>query len=229
MSYVSYSKSNGIAVATIDNPPINALGVGVRRGLMDAIERAQAEDDVEALVIACAGRTFVAGADISEFGKPYEGPSLYKILDALGTSSKPSIAAIHGMALGGGLELALSCTWRIAQSQAQIGQPEVKLGLMPGGYGTQWWLRLAGPQVALDVSTSGNPVSAEQAHEWGVIDYLVSDPAVDLVSAATDFAQDLISKGTLARDLSAIKGSDNNVDPAVFEVYRKKIKRSGAA
>lgn len=222
MSYVSYAKSNGIAVARIDNPPINALSIGVRRGLMDAIERAQAEDDVKALVIACTGRTFVAGADISEFGKPYEEPSLYKILDALGTSSKPSIAAIHGMALGGGLELALSCTWRIAQLNAQIGQPEVKLGLMPGGYGTQWWLRLAGPQVALNVTTSGNPASAERAHEWGVIDYLVTDHSVDLISAATDFAQDLISKGALARDLSAIKGPVKDVDLSVFEAYRQK-------
>ncbi|KVF79260.1 3-hydroxyacyl-CoA dehydrogenase [Burkholderia sp. FL-7-2-10-S1-D7] len=222
MSYVTYSKSNGIAVATIDNPPINALSIGVRRDLLDAIERAQVEDDVQALIIACAGRTFVAGADISEFGKPYEEPSLYKILDALGKRSKPTIAAIHGTALGGGLELALSCTWRVARSNAQIGQPEVKLGLMPGGYGTQWWLRLAGPQVALDVSTSGNPVSVEQAHEWGVIDHLVTDPSVDLVSAAIAFAQDLINQGTLARDLSAIKGPVKDVDLAVFDAYRQK-------
>ncbi|HJV26642.1 MAG TPA: 3-hydroxyacyl-CoA dehydrogenase NAD-binding domain-containing protein [Aromatoleum sp.] len=222
MSQLSYIRHGDIAVATVNNPPVNALSLGVRQGLMQAIEASRADKSVRALVIIGGGSTFVAGADINDFGKPYEEPSLYAIIDALMASPKPVIAAIHGTAFGGGLELALACQWRIASPDAQIGQPEVKLGLMPGGGGTQWWPRLAGPEVALAVTTSGNPVTARQAHEWGVIDRLAESK---LLEDALAMAQDVLSGALPARRLAESTDKIRGVDPALFDEFRKKNAR----
>jgi 3-hydroxyacyl-CoA dehydrogenase len=222
MTQVSYTRHGDIAVATVNNPPVNALSLSVRQGLMRAIEASRADAGVRALVIIGSGTTFVAGADINDFGKPYEEPSLYAIIDALMASENPVIAAIHGSAFGGGLELALACQWRIASPDAQIGQPEVKLGLMPGGGGTQWWPRLAGPAVALEVTTSGNPVAARQAHDWGVIDRLAEGK---LLEDALMMAQDVISGALPARRLTESTDKFRDVDPALFDEFRKKNAR----
>ncbi|NMF96359.1 3-hydroxyacyl-CoA dehydrogenase NAD-binding domain-containing protein [Aromatoleum toluolicum] len=222
MTQVSYTRHGDVAVATVNNPPVNALSLGVRQGLMQAIEASRADSAVRALVIIGGGSTFVAGADINDFGKPYEEPSLYAIIDALMANPKPVIAAIHGSAFGGGLELALACHWRIASPDAQIGQPEVKLGLMPGGGGTQWWPRMAGPAVALEVTTSGNPVAARQAHEWGVIDRIAEGK---LLEDALAMAQDVVSGALPARKLSESTDRIRDVDPALFDEFRKKNAR----
>ncbi|NMG73684.1 3-hydroxyacyl-CoA dehydrogenase NAD-binding domain-containing protein [Aromatoleum diolicum] len=222
MTHVSYTRHGDIAVATVNNPPVNALSLGLRQGLMQAIEASRADAGVRALVIIGGGSTFVAGADINDFGKPYEEPSLYAIIDALMASSKPVVAAIHGTAFGGGLELALSCQWRIASPDAQIGQPEVKLGLMPGGGGTQWWPRLAGPAVALEVTTGGNPVAARQAHEWGVIDRIAEGK---LLEDALVLAQDVVSGTLPARNLAESTDKIRSVDPALFDEFRRKNQR----
>ncbi|MDR2838202.1 MAG: enoyl-CoA hydratase/isomerase family protein [Azonexus sp.] len=222
MDNVTYACQGEIAIATIDNPPVNALSLGVRAGLMDAIERAGADPGVKALVIIGGGKTFVAGADINDFGKPYAEPSLYTIIDALAACAKPVVAAIHGMALGGGLELALACHWRIAAPGAKIGQPEVKLGLMPGGHGTQWWLRLAGPEAALEVATSGNPVGVEAAHKMGMVDKLADG---DLLAGALEFARQLAAEGRGKRDIDALSAGLKNVDSQLFADFRKKNER----
>ncbi|TDN61957.1 3-hydroxyacyl-CoA dehydrogenase NAD-binding domain-containing protein [Paraburkholderia sp. BL10I2N1] len=222
MDFVTYSNQDDIAIATVSNPPVNALGLGVRRGLMDAIARAAADPNVKALIIVGGGKTFVAGADINDFGKPYVEPSLYRIIDALTACRKPVIAAIHGTALGGGLELALSCHWRVAVASAKVGQPEVKLGLMPGGHGTQWWLRLAGPEAALEITTSGHPVGAPAAEDLGIIDRIVDG---DLVSGAVAFAKELIASGRGKRDITALSERLRHVDSALFDGFRKKNQR----
>jgi 3-hydroxyacyl-CoA dehydrogenase len=222
MNHVNYTRHGDVAIATVQNPPVNALSLGVRRGLMDAIERSLADPEVKALVITGGGSTFVAGADINDFGKPYAEPTLYAIIDALMASPKPVIAVIHGTAFGGGLELALACQWRIATADASIGQPEVKLGLMPGGGGTQWWPRLAGPEVALQVTTSGNPVAARQAHEWGVIDRIAEG---DLIDGALALARDVIDGRLAARRLAEAGDKIRDVDPALFAEFRHKNAR----
>ena len=137
MSVVTTQKHDNILVIVANNPPVNALGAAVRQGLVDGIDEALSDDEVEAVVIRCDGRTFFAGADITEFGKPMKGPDLGAALDRLEASSKPVIAAIHGTALGGGCEVALACHYRIAVPSAKMGLPEVKLGLIPGAAGTQ--------------------------------------------------------------------------------------------
>jgi 3-hydroxyacyl-CoA dehydrogenase len=222
MDFVTYSNQDAIAIATVNNPPANALGLDVRRGLMDAIARAAADPNIEALVIVGGGKTFVAGADINDFGKPYVEPSLYRIIDALTACRKPVIAAIHGTALGGGLELALSCHWRVAIASANVGQPEVKLGLMPGGHGTQWWLRLAGPEAALETTTSGNPVGAPAAEDLGIIDKIVDG---DLVGGAVAFAKELVASGRGKRNMPALSERLHHVDSALFDEFRKKNQR----
>ena len=134
--------NDGVAVLTIDNPPVNALSAAVRRALVEGLQRAQADPSVEAVVLMCRGRTFFAGADISEFGKPPQDPSLPEVVAALENAIKPVVAAIHGTALGGGLEVALGCHYRVAAPSAKLGLPEVNLGLLPGAGGTQRLPRL---------------------------------------------------------------------------------------
>ena len=146
---VSVSKQGNILVATVDNPPVNALSHSVRAGLIEAVKVLEADAEARAMVIVCEGRTFIAGADIHEFKKPMVAPLLGEVIDTLDAATKPIIAAIHGTALGGGLEVALACSYRIALDGAKVGLPEVKLGILPGSGGTVRLPRLAGVEQAL--------------------------------------------------------------------------------
>ena len=189
----------------IANPPVNALSAPVRSGLMAAIAQAQADDSVRAIVIAGSG-SFSAGADITEFDKPASGPSLQDVIKAIGCSGKPVVAAIAGHALGGGLELALGCHYRIAAPSARIGLPEVLLGLLPGAGGTQRLPRLIGVEAALDMIVLGAPVSSEKALALGLIDRIAS-PGAALSQEAASFARTLagphiVNEAPVAADLT---------------------------
>ena len=192
---VQLTKDNGIAVITINNPPVNALSPGVPEGISNALDQVAKDDSVKAAVLIGGGRTFVAGADIKEFGKMTSGkprgagllPLLLKIED----SSKPVVIAIHGTAFGGGLELAMAGHYRVAVSSAQVGQPEVKLGLIPGAAGTQRLPRLAGVAKAVEMCTTGNPIRAEDALKYGIVDRIIEG---DLLSGAAAFAREVAGR-----------------------------------
>ncbi|WP_348526900.1 enoyl-CoA hydratase/isomerase family protein, partial [Mesorhizobium sp.] len=190
-SSVSVTNDNGVAVVTIDNPPVNALSFHVRKPLYEALAALRDDPAAKAIVIACAGRTFVAGADITEFGKPVQQPELRAIIALLETIPKPTVAAIHGTALGGGLELALGCHFRIADRGAKLGLPEVKLGLLPGGGGTVRLPRLVGAAKALAMIVSGTPISAGEA-KAGLVDAVVDR---DLPAEAVRFAHEMTNRG----------------------------------
>src|ERR1700752_4571936 len=187
---VQFTKDNGIALITINNPPVNALSPGVPEGISEALDRIAQDDSVKAVVLIGGGRTFVAGADIKEFGKMASakprGAGLLPLLLKIEDSSKPVIVAIHGTAFGGGLELAMAGHYRVALSTAQVGQPEVKLGLIPGAAGTQRLPRLAGVAKAVEMCTTGNPIRAEDALKFGIVDRLIED---DLLAGAVAFAR----------------------------------------
>ncbi|MEO6199039.1 MAG: enoyl-CoA hydratase-related protein, partial [Sphingomicrobium sp.] len=172
-SPISTRKHGDILIILSNNPPVNALGAAVRQGLVAAIEELEQDDSVKAAVIACEGQTFFAGADITEFGKPPVMPWLPQVVDTIENCSKPVVAAIHGTALGGGLEIALGCHYRVAVPSAKLGVPEVKLGLLPGAGGTQRLPRVAGVPKALEMCATGTPISARQAYECGLIDRLI--------------------------------------------------------
>lgn len=175
MSVITTRKDGDVLIVTSNNPPVNALGQAVRAGLADAMAEAAADDAIKAVVITCEGRTFFAGADITEFGKPPVGPSLPEVIDMIEASAKPVVAAIHGTALGGGLEVALGCHYRIAVASAKLGLPEVKLGILPGAGGTQRLPRVVGVAEALPMIVTGNPIPAAKAEKIGLIDKLVAE------------------------------------------------------
>ena len=211
---VNYKIEDAVGVISVDNPPVNALSLPVRQGVMDAITAAQ-DDASEAVVIVCEGRTFIAGADITEFGKPPVEPYLPDLLNTIEASGKPVVAALHGTALGGGLETALSAHYRCALATAKVGLPEVKLGLLPGAGGTQRVPRLAGPEAALDIMTSGNPIAASRALELGLIDKIVDG---DLRAEAIAWARELVEQNAGIR-----KSSEQEVpefDASLFDRYR---------
>jgi 3-hydroxyacyl-CoA dehydrogenase len=183
---VTSERVGAVSVLTIDNPPVNALSHAERSGIQAGVNAALADAAVKAIVLICAGRTFVAGADITEFGKPMKEPGLLSIIETIENSPKPVIAAIHGTALGGGLELALACHFRVGVAEAKFGLPEVKLGILPGAGGTQRLPRLVGVALALDMITSGEPIGAKEAREAGLIDDIV---AGDLRAGAIAFAE----------------------------------------
>jgi 3-hydroxyacyl-CoA dehydrogenase len=183
---VTSERVGAVSVLTIDNPPVNALSHAERSGIQAGVNAALADQAVKAIVLICAGRTFVAGADITEFGKPMKEPGLLSIIETIENSPKPVIAAIHGTALGGGLELALACHFRVGVAEAKFGLPEVKLGILPGAGGTQRLPRLVGVALALDMITSGEPIGAKEAREAGLIDDIV---AGDLRAGAIAFAE----------------------------------------
>ena len=187
---VNYFALGHIGNIVIDSPPVNALSQHLRQGILDALQTA-ASDDIKIVVLRCEGRTFIAGADITEFGKPSQAPSLATVLEALESHAKPIIAAIHGTALGGGLELALCCDYRIAAASAKVGLPEVNLGLLPGAGGTQRLPRLAGLKQAIDMITTGHPITAHDALTTGILDEVCQG---DLGDGATSFAKALIGK-----------------------------------
>src|ERR1700675_3140214 len=210
---VQLTKQKDIAVITINNPPVNALSPGVPEGISEALDQIEKDDTVKAAILIGGGRTFVAGADIKEFGKMIAGkkrgagllPLLLKIED----STKPIIVAIHGTAFGGGLELAMAGHYRVALASAQVGQPEVKLGIIPGAAGTQRLPRLAGVAKAVEMCTTGNPVTAEEALKFGVIDKIIEG---DLLTEAVAFARDVAGKSapkTRERDEKLGNVADN--------------------
>ena len=162
MSIVTIARRAEIAVVTLDNPPVNALSTALRQGLWDAVEELDADPSVRAVVLTCAGRTFISGADVTEFGKPPMEPYLPDLVAAIEAAAKPWVAAIHGSALGGGFEVAMGCRFRVAQETASVGLPEVTLGIVPGASGTVRTPRLAGVAAAVELVTSGRPVAARK-------------------------------------------------------------------
>src|SRR6185295_9041692 len=172
-SPISTTRHGDVLIVTSNNPPVNALGAAVRQGLVAAIEEADGDEAVKAVVIRCEGQTFFAGADITEFGKPPVMPWLPQVVDIIENCTKPVIAAIHGTALGGGLEVALGCHYRVALPSAKLGTPEVKLGLLPGAGGTQRLPRVAGVRKALEMCANGTPIGAKQGFDCGLVDRLV--------------------------------------------------------
>jgi 3-hydroxyacyl-CoA dehydrogenase len=217
--------NENIAILTLNSPPVNALSANVREGLDIGIKAAIANNNVEAIVLICDGRTFIAGADISEFGKEPKGPSLFEVQEELENSPKPIIAAIHGTALGGGLEVALTCHYRIAVPSAKCGLPEVSLGLLPGAGGTQRLPRLVGVEQALKMVTSGTHLSADKCLKSGLIDKMASEN--QLLEDSTSFAKEILANN---RPLKKVRDMDEKVIAArgndqLFSDFRKSIAR----
>ena len=217
---VVFSKEGNIGIITVNNPPVNALSQAVRAGIKTGIEKGIADQDVAVMLIICEGRTFIAGADIREFGKPPMEPFLPDVCQFIEDSPKPVVAAIHGTALGGGLEIPLSCHFRIALASAKVGLPEVKLGLLPGAGGTQRLPRVAGVQAALEMITSGTPVAAAKAKAMGILDEVVDG---DLKAAALAYAKRVVDQKLPIRKVSQLTAKADS--PAVFEDFAKSISR----
>ncbi len=210
-----------VAVLTLNSPPVNALSAPVRDGLAHGVAQATANAAVKAIVLICAGKTFIAGADISEFGKPAKGASLFDALNAIEGASVPVVAAIHGTALGGGLEVALTCHYRVAVPSAKCGLPEVKLGLLPGAGGTQRLPRIVGVERALEMVTSGEHVGAKQCAEMGLVDALVDEGK--LREGAIAFARKIVAE---KRPLKRVRDLNDKVEaargkPEIFAAFRK--------
>jgi 3-hydroxyacyl-CoA dehydrogenase len=216
-SPISTRKHGDVLIVLSNSPPVNALSTAVRQGLVDAIAEAEADDSVNAVVIACEGQTFFAGADITEFGKPPQQPWLPAVVDTIEACSKPVVAAIHGTAFGGGLEVALACHYRVAVPDAKLGTPEVKLGLLPGAGGTQRLPRVAGVKKALEMTATGAPIGTREAFACGLVDRLVEG---ELIPHAVGYAEEV-------RDVRPLpRSSENdekvaNVDPAMFDDFRR--------
>ena len=204
---VKLERHDAIAVVTVDSPPVNALNAAVRGGILDGVKAALADAQVKAIVLACGGRTFIAGADITEFGKPPKPPALNDVLAAIENSPKPVVAAIHGTALGAGLEVALACHYRVATRDARLGLPEVKLGLLPGAGGTQRLPRAVGPELAVKMILSGDPIGAADALKNGLIEEIVEGPA----SGGEAFARKVLAE---KRPLRKLRDDDSKLAAA---------------
>ena len=220
---VEYAVRDGVAVIAVNNPPVNALSVGVPQGIVDGVARAGADPAVGAIVLVGAGRGFIAGADISEFFNPPEGENatIFDAMDALEGASLPVVAGIHGAALGGGLEVALACHYRCGAAGSQYGLPEVKLGLLPGAGGTQRLPRLIGPERALPLIVGGDFVPDEKARALGIVDRLVDG---DIVDGAVAWARELADSGAPLRRIRDI-ATPKPASPAFFDDFRKSIAR----
>ena len=218
-SPISTTRHGDVLIVTSNNPPVNALGAAVRQGLVAAIEEAEKDDGIKAVVIRCEGQTFFAGADITEFGKPPVMPWLPEVVDTIEKCAKPVIAAIHGTALGGGLEVALGSHYRIAVPDAKLGVPEVKLGLLPGAGGTQRLPRVAGVQKALEMVTSGTPIGAKEAYEVGLVDRICEGELIQHAVALAEEVREIrpLPKSS-ERDDKLQEARDN---PAIFDEFRK--------
>jgi 3-hydroxyacyl-CoA dehydrogenase len=215
-----FEKRGDIGIIWIDNPPVNAISVGVRGAIIDGVAKLNQDSQIKAGVLACEGRTFMAGADITEFGKPPLSPSLHDAINAVESSAKPIVAAIHGTAFGGGLEVALACHYRVAVASAKIGLPEVKLGIIPGAGGTQRLPRLIGVEAALGIIVSGDPVPTAQAAKAGVIDKIIEG---DLLEGAVAYAKDLITRKAPLRKIRDITVDAGKLPPGFFDEARKRI------
>lgn len=216
-----------VAVITIDSPPVNALSAAVRQGLAAGLKAAAADAVVSAIVILCAGKTFFAGADIAEFDGGIQEPDLNAVLALIEFSPKPVVAALHGTALGGGLELALACHYRVAVPSVKVGLPEVSLGLLPGAGGTQRLPRIVGVEAALDFIVFGQPVGGVKARDLGLIDAL-ADEETSLEDTALIFARSVVAEG---RPLRKIRDLDDRLlaareNPGLFDAFRKKNARA---
>src|SRR5947199_16282 len=222
---VRFEKDGGVGVLTVAKPPVIALSPGVPQGIKAAIDKGNADPAVKAMVLIGAGRSFIAGADIRQFGRgPATPPPTRRHYDVSDQSPKPIVAAIHGYALGGGLETALACHYRVAVPSAKVGLPEVQIGILPGAGGTQRLPRLTGPKVALEMITSGRHVPAAEAHKLGIIDEIV--PEGQLKEAAIAFARKIADQ----RPLPVIRERDDKLaeaksDPVMFDAFRKSIAR----
>lgn len=214
-SPITTARDGDVLIVVSNNPPVNALGAAVRTGVDAAIDEAAADDSVKAVVIACDGQTFFAGADITEFGKPPVEPLLPTLVDKIEASEKPVVAAIHGTALGGGCEVALACHYRIAVPSAKLGVPEVKLGLLPGAGGTQRLPRVAGVELALEMTAKGDPIPAKKALDAGLVDRLAGEDS--LRADAVAYAREVAA----ARPLPRASEKTATADASVFETFRK--------
>ncbi|WP_031394455.1 3-hydroxyacyl-CoA dehydrogenase NAD-binding domain-containing protein [Sphingomonas sp. STIS6.2] len=212
-------RHDDVLVIISNNPPVNALGAAVRQGLEAAIKDGVAEASITAMVIRCDGRTFFAGADITEFGKPMVEPGLPTVVDMIEASSKPVVAAIHGTALGGGCEVTLGCHYRVAVPSAKIGTPEVKLGLLPGAGGTQRIPRIAGVKLALEMTAKGDPISAKKALDAGLIDKIVGEDSLEADAIA--FARKIAAK----RPLPRASEKTAQADPDAVAAFKKENAR----
>lgn len=219
MSVISTDIRENIAVITIDNPPVNALSHAVRSGLCDALEKVSKNKAVQAIVIICAGRTFCAGADISEFGKPPLDPTLPDLMALMDRVQKPLVAAMHGTALGGGFEVALCCHYRVMDVSAKVGLPEVNLGLIPGAGGTQRLPRLIGAEAALEMICGGKPISADKAMDLGIADQLSEGY---LLEDVVGFTHTLLTDQKPLRRISELIC---DAPDGIFEAYKEKTAR----
>ena len=214
-SPVRTERHGDVLVIISNSPPVNALGAAVRDGLEAGVKEGIADGSIAAMVLRCDGRTFFAGADITEFGKPPMGASLHEVIDMMDASPKPIVAAIHGTALGGGCETALACHYRVAVPSAMIGTPEVKLGLLPGAGGTQRLPRLIGMKASLPMLAIGDPVPAKKAAELGLIDRVVGEDSLEADAIA--FAREIARK----RPIPRIRDKDAKPDPEAVAEFRK--------
>ena len=220
-SVTDLSMDGDVAVITLNSPPVNALSANVREGLFEGFKAATANPAAKAIVLICEGRTFIAGADITEFGGASRGPSLFDVQEMMENAPKPVIAAIHGTALGGGLEVALVAHYRVAVPSARLGLPEVNLGLLPGAGGTQRLPRVAGPEKALEMMTSGRHAPAKEALEMGLVDELAEEGK--LREAAVAFARRCVAEN---KPLVKVRDNNSKVEaargkPEIFEAFRK--------
>jgi 3-hydroxyacyl-CoA dehydrogenase len=215
-------KRGSIGIIWIDNPPVNAISHAVREGLVSSVEAIAADESINAVVLACRGRTFMAGADITEFGSGHKPPSLSAVVDVISASPKIIVAALFGTTFGGGLEVALGCDYRIALPTAKIGLPEVKLGIIPGAQGTQRLPRLSGVEFALKMMTTGDPVSATKAQSVGVIDRLIEG---DIVDGAVAFAEELLANNAPLRKIQEMVIDPKAYHDEYFDTFRQTIAR----
>lgn len=204
---VKLERHDEVGIVTIDSPPVNALSAAVRGGILECIKAAIADPAIKGIVLTCAGRTFIAGADITEFGKPPKAPALNEVLAEIENSPKPVVAAIHGTALGGGLEVALACHFRVAVKEARLGLPEVKLGLLPGAGGTQRLPRAVGPELAVKMIVGGDPIGAAEALKNGLIEEIIEGPA----SGGEAFVRKLLAE---KRPLRRLRDDDSKIAAA---------------
>jgi 3-hydroxyacyl-CoA dehydrogenase len=217
-----FEKRGEVGIIWVNNPPVNAISVGVRTAIIDGVAKLAQDAEITVGVLACEGRTFMAGADITEFGKPPLAPGLHEALRSLENSAKPIVAAIFGTALGGGLEVALACHYRVAVATAKVGLPEVKLGILPGAGGTQRLPRLIGIEAALDMIISGEPIGAGQAAKAGVIDKLIDG---ELLEGAVRYARDLAGQKAPPRKIRDINIDSAKLPAGFFDAARKRIAR----
>ena len=222
---VLYEARDNIALLTLSNPPVNGLGLAVRQSLQTSLHKALLDDAIEAIVITGRGKLFCGGADISEFasGKAFDEPGLPGVLDEIDASSKLVVAAVNGAALGGGLELALSCDYRFVHPSASLGLPEVHLGILPGAGGTQRLPRHTGVQTALEMIVSGSPVRADKGLDAGIADRIAHGD--DFLEEALQYARDLVEDGTPARNTADMNVDIEDVDDQFFEQFRHSIAR----